>query len=186
MNGTEGTALPPARTSPRKLRRQRRPARPAPVPPSKEARQRAALILEVLAGSRTPTQAAQALAVSLPRYYLLETQALAGLVTACEPAARGPTPDPQRQQEALRRECQRWQREATRQQALVRAAQRSLGLLAPPSPAPATAPTKDGKKRRKPRAPVARALKAAQRLRQESAAPQTGDTSSSTNALSRS
>lgn len=38
--------------------------RPAPAPaPSREAKQRAAAILEVLAGGRTPTAAAQALGV---------------------------------------------------------------------------------------------------------------------------
>src|SRR5262245_54019059 len=92
----------------------RRPAStrpPTATPPSPLARQRAALILEVLAGNRTPLQAAQALGVSLPRYYLLETQALHGLVTACEPAARGPTADARRVHQELRAECERWQRE---------------------------------------------------------------------------
>src|SRR5438270_790739 len=43
---------------------------------SREAQRAAALILEVLAGGRTPTQAAEALSVSLPRYYQLETRAV--------------------------------------------------------------------------------------------------------------
>ena len=60
---------------------------------SRDAKQRAAAILEVLAGGRTPTQAAQALGVSLGRYYLLEDNALAALVAACEPQPRGPSPD---------------------------------------------------------------------------------------------
>lgn len=142
-------------------RRQRRTTpRPAAAAPSREARQRACVILEVLAGGRTPLQAAQALAVSLSRYYLLEDKALQGLLAACEPAPRGPTVDPQRQQEALRRECQRWQRECSRQQALVRAAQRTIGLAAP-----APAVVKDGRKKRKPRRATVRALQAAQRLR---------------------
>lgn len=140
-------------------RRRPRPPRPVPPPPTREARQRAAAILEVLAGGRTPRQAAEALAVSLGRYYLLEEKALQGLLAACEPAPRGPTVDPQQQVEALRRECQRWQRECARQQALVRAAQRTIGLAAP---AP---PVKDNGTKRKPRRPVARALRAAGRLR---------------------
>jgi hypothetical protein len=133
---------------------------PAPTP-SQLARQRAALILEVLAGSRTPLQAAQALAVSLPRYYLLETRALQGLLGACEPAPRGPGVDERRVVQALRAECERWQRECARQQALLRAAQRALGLTAP-TPTPSA---KDGKKRRQPRRPRVRALQAAARLR---------------------
>jgi hypothetical protein len=158
-------------------------AQPAPVPPrtngqtpssgganqlqkalkqhSRDAKQRAAAILEVLAGGRSPTQAAQALGVSLGRYYLLEDKALAALVAACEPQPRGQRPDGARRLARLERECQRWQRECARQQALVRAAQRSIGLAAPPPPA-----VKDkGKKRR--RRPVVRALAAVQRLRQE-------------------
>jgi hypothetical protein len=128
---------------------------------SRDAKQRAAAILEVLAGGRTPTQAAQALGVSLGRYYLLEDKALAALVAACELQPRGQRPDGPRRLARLQRECQRWQREAARQQALVRAAQRSIGLSAPPPP-----PVKDkGKKRR--RRPVVRALAAVRRLRQE-------------------
>jgi hypothetical protein len=149
--------------------------KPRPQPaasPSQGARQRAALILEVLAGSRTPAQAAQALAVSLPHYYLLETRALQGLLSACEPAPRGPGADGRRVQQALRAECERWQRECARQQALLRAAQRALGLTPPFTPTP----TKDGKKRRQPRRPRVRALQAAARLQAEAAAEQTVST----------
>jgi len=128
---------------------------------SRDAKQRAAAILEVLAGGRTPLQAAQALSLSLARYYLLEDRALAALVAACEPQPRGPSPDGARRLASLERACERWQRECARQQALVRAAQRTIGLAAPPAP-----PAKDkGKKRR--RRPVVRALAAAQRLREE-------------------
>jgi hypothetical protein len=127
---------------------------------SREAKQRAAAILEVLAGGRTPTQAAQALGLSLGRYYLLEDTALAGLVAACELQPRGQRPDSARRLACLERECQRWQRQCARQQALVRAAQRTIGLAAPP----AAAVKQKGKRRRR---PVVRALAAAQRLRQE-------------------
>lgn len=125
----EDTAVPAAR-------RQRRPPAPraAPAAPTREARQRACVILEVLAGGRTPLQAAQALAVSLSRYYLLEDKALQGLLAACEAAPRGRTADEGRLLEAARCECQRWQRECARQQALVRAAQRTIGLAAPAPP----------------------------------------------------
>src|SRR5271154_3617172 len=131
---------------------------------SRDAKQRAAAILEVLAGGRTPTQAAQALGVSLGRYYLLEDKALAAVVAACEPQPRGPSPDGARRVASLQRECERWQRECARQQALVRAAQRTIGLAAPPPPV-----AKDKAKKRR-RRPVVRALAAAQRLREEPAA----------------
>jgi hypothetical protein len=155
-------ASPAARGGDRPARRRGPPPRPQSAAPSREAKQRAAAILEVLAGSRTPTEAAQALAVSLPRYYFLEARALQGLLAACESAPRGPAPDERRAQAALRAECERWKRECARQQALVRAAQRTIGLVAP---AP---PVKAGRKR-KPRQPVARALQAAARLQAEAA-----------------
>jgi hypothetical protein len=43
---------------------------------SRDAQRMAAAILEVLAGARTPSQAAEALGVSLPRYFQLETRAM--------------------------------------------------------------------------------------------------------------
>jgi hypothetical protein len=44
-----------------------------------------AVILEVLAGVRTNTDAAVAIGLSLPRYYQVESRALASLLRACEP-----------------------------------------------------------------------------------------------------
>jgi hypothetical protein len=161
MSGTTGST--PASAAGARAGGPPPPAGRAPSRPlaerSREAKQRAAAILEVLAGARTPLEAAQALGVSLPRYYLLEEKALAGLVAACEPPPRGPGVDSARRLAALEQECQRWRRECARQQALVRAAQRTIGLAAPP---PAPAKGKGGKRR--PRRPVARALQAAARL----------------------
>jgi len=54
-----------------------------------EARRLAAAVLEVLAGGRTPTEAAEVLGVSPPRYYALEQRALKGLVSACRKRPRG-------------------------------------------------------------------------------------------------
>src|ERR1043166_8984930 len=106
----------------------KRPLHPPQEPPTREARQRAAAILEVLAGARTPTDAAGALGMSLQRYYLLEDKALAGLLRACERQPRGPRTDSARHCKTLERECERWRCECTRLQALVRAAQRGIGL----------------------------------------------------------
>jgi hypothetical protein len=133
---------------------------------SRQAKQIAAAILEVLAGARTPQQAAEALAVSLPRYYQLESRALRAVVVACEARPKkGRVRSPASEMAKLKQENARLQREVTRQQALVRAAQRSVGL-APPLPPP-RAP---GKKLRR-RKPVARALSVAARLQQDSALP---------------
>jgi sugar-specific transcriptional regulator TrmB len=123
------------------------------------AQRQAAAILEVLAGARTPQQAAEALAVSLPRYYQLESRALRGLVQACQSRPKGRVRSPASELATLQRENARLQRELGRQQTLVRAAQRSVGLPPPPPPARTAA------KRR--RQPVVRALSVARRLQQE-------------------
>src|SRR5262245_22059320 len=115
----------------------------------RDARRRAAVLLEVLAGGRTPAQAAQALGLSLPRYYQLEAAALRGLVEACEPQPRG--------------RARSAEVELARLQGLVRLTQRAVGLP-PPAPPPASKA-----KGRKPRRPVARALRAAARLQEPEA-----------------
>ena len=133
------------------------------------ASQRAAAILEVLAGERTPQEAATVLSMSLPYFYILERKALEGLLKACEPQPKGPpAPGPERKLEALETELARCRRECQRQEALVRATQRTVGLPASPSQ-----PTKDkvGNKngvRRRRRQPVVRALRAARTVRQNS------------------
>jgi hypothetical protein len=129
---------------------------------SRDARKLAALILEVLAGTRTPTQAATALSVSVPRYYQLEGRALRGLLSACEAKPRGPGRNVDKELAKLRREQERLQREVGRQQALVRMAQRSIGV-----PAPAAPPAKAGGGKKRTRKPVARALSAAAHLQRE-------------------
>src|SRR5262249_34346664 len=132
----------------------------------REARQRAAAILEVLAGARPPAQAAQALGLSLPRYYQLENVALQGLVGACEPVPRGRARSAESELAALRKQQQRLQRELARQQALGRLTQRTVGLASPPAPpARRKGDAGPGKGRRRRRA-VARALRVAERLRQ--------------------
>ncbi|HUT59358.1 MAG TPA: hypothetical protein VNA25_16030 [Phycisphaerae bacterium] len=145
-----------------------------PDVPSQEARLTAAAILEVLAGMRTPSEAAHALSVSVPRYYALEQRAVASLVAGCEPHLRGPTKSPQQRIAELQREVRRLRQQCDRQRALARATQRTVGLSMP-APSAATAkgkahgpsPSATGKKRRA-RRPTVRALKAAQALRDTS------------------
>jgi hypothetical protein len=129
---------------------------------SKEARKTAAAILEVLAGVSTPSDAAESLGVSLPRYYALEGRALEGLLKECEPRPKGPRQSPQREIARLNAEIERLEREAARTQALLRASQRTVGL---PSLERRKAKNEArGKKPRK-RRPVSRALRAAKLLR---------------------
>jgi hypothetical protein len=153
----------------------RKPVRfPLPAA-SSPAKRQAAAILEVLAGVLRPAEAAKLLETSLPRYYLWEKRALAGLLAACEPAPRGPRNDAARQIATLQRENRRLQRECDRQQALVRAAERALGL-ARPAPVKSSGKAKaessagSGKSRKRVRRPTVRALKASQALRCEAQA----------------
>ena len=138
----------------------------------REAQRLAAAILEVLAGVRTPSQAADVLGVSLPRYYQVETRAMQALVAACAPRPRGPGRSPAKELTALRRQQERLERELSRQRTLVRLTQRTLGLAPPPAAGKALSgkdqkDQKDKSKKRR-RRPVVRALRAAQALQQRS------------------
>jgi hypothetical protein len=134
-----------------------------------EANRRAVAVLEVLGGLRTPADAAAALGIAVPRYYQLETRALERMVTALEPRSLGKQPSLEGRVVRLQKELEQARRECGRQQALVRVAQRSLGLK-PPSVPNGQTPAKDrrtglpGTGRRK-RKPTVRALKAAAVLR---------------------
>ena len=154
----DATAVEPARAKPRRVP-PKRPGFSALREGTDGARRLCAVILEVLAGVRTPTDAAGVIGVSLPRYYGLEAQALLGLLKACERRARGPRRSPERECERLRRECQRLERESARHQALLRAQGRTVGI--PPVAKAKTKP--EGKKRRR-RRPAVRALRAAKAL----------------------
>ena len=111
---------------------------------SSEANRFAVVILEVLAGGRTPGDAAKALGVTPPRYYQLETRALEGLVAALEPRPKGKQPSLEGRIAQLEKALGEARRESLRQQALVRAAQRSLGI----KPGPTVADGKQAGQRR--------------------------------------
>jgi hypothetical protein len=130
---------------------------------SREARRLAAVLLDVLAGARTPPEAAEVLGVSLPRYYQLEDRGLTGLVAACVARPRGRQANAETELHALTKENARLKKELARYQALVRLTQRTVGV---PPPAPAKAA---GHKKRK-RKPTVRAMRRAERLRQEAEA----------------
>ena len=124
---------------------------------TREAKRLAAVVLDVLAGSRTPPQAAETLGVSLPRYYQLEARALGGLLAACASRPRGRQPEVETELASVKKELERTKRELARAQSLVRLTQRTVGV-SPPTPA------KPGKRKRK---PVVRAMRRAEQLRQE-------------------
>ncbi len=131
---------------------------------SSEANRLGVLILEVLAGGRTPLDAAKALGVRLPRYYQLETRALQGLITALEPRPKVRQPSPEGRIARLEKALAEARRDSLRQQALVRAAQRSLGIKPPAADeAKPAGPNSPGHRKRR---PAVRALKAARRVAQ--------------------
>ena len=143
-----------------------------PVPRGgRVASQVAACVLEVLAGVRTPAEAAGELGVSLPRYYQLEQRALQGLVQGCEPPPRGRVASPEGELARLRRDNERLTRACQRQQALVRLARQAAGL-ANPAPKPGRGGEAGGKKRRPRRS--ARGHEAARRLRHQAEAATAG------------
>jgi len=121
---------------------------------SAEAKRQAAVILEVLSGVRGPGDGGQAMGVSLTRYYALETRALQGLIEALEPVPRGRRRSPEDELRRLGRDKRRLERELGRAQALLRAAQRAIGIPA------AVSVEKKGPSGRKRRRPTVRAMKA--------------------------
>lgn len=122
---------------------------------SRQAVQRMTVLLEVLSGLRGPTEGAQALGINLTRYYQLETLALQGIVSAMEPRARGRRPKPAEARVLeLEAEVARLEQELARAHALVRQAQRAIGLTeSAATRKPARGAKKKASKRRgKPRA----------------------------------
>lgn len=138
---------------------------------SSEALKRATAVLEVLGGLVTPTEAAGALGIGVPRYYMLETQALDGLVKACEPRGRGPG---QSQAKVIREQAEQIQRlenEVRRLQALVRISNRALGVAGLQAPAGRTKGSKKTKTGRARRRPVTRALGMSKLLKEKAHEP---------------
>ena len=123
------------------------------------AKRSAALVLEVLAGLRTVSEASTALGISTMRYYVLERRALEGMVQALAPRPKGKRRRPEDALVEVGRQKVRLERENGRLQALVRAAQRTMGV----PPAPAREKTKGDQRRR--RRPHVRAVKAMALLR---------------------
>jgi hypothetical protein len=127
---------------------------------SPDGKRRAAVVLEVLAGVRTPQQAAEVLGLSVPGYYQMEDRATHQLELGCEARPRGRQANGESKAAALVKEVGRLKQELGRYQALVRLAQRSMGVPAAAPPAKAA-----GQKRK--RKPVVRAMRRAERLRAE-------------------
>lgn len=129
-------------------------------PGSLEARRMAGIVLEVLAGTMTPGEAAGVMGMSVPKYYMVESRALDGMVAACEPRKKGYVRTAERELEALKKKVEGLERECARYQALARASRRAVGLRSPKHSG-----EKRDKRGRKKRKPTVRALTLAQKLK---------------------
>ncbi len=127
---------------------------PRPLAGDETAKKNAAVILEVLAGLRTPQGAAETLGITSMRYYVLERRAMEGMVQSLAPRPKGKQKRPENTLAEVRREKERLEREVGRLQALVRVSERRMHLPPPPSRGKKT----EGGKRR-PRRPQVRAEK---------------------------
>lgn len=141
---------------------------PSTLTGSTESKRTAAMVLEVLSGTRTTLDASKALGVTLARYYQLEARALQGVLTALEPKRRGKRSDPAHEIDRLRGDSERLQREVTRLQALLRASQRAIGIITPPRPEKSRL---GGKRRRRPTARALRAVTALRTGQEETTSP---------------
>jgi len=134
-------------------------AKASESPVSPEAKRRAAVVFEVLAGLRTPPQAAEVLGLSVPGYYQLEDRVTLQAQYGGEVRPRGRQANGESKVAALAREVERLKQEVGRYQALLRLTQRTVGV-------PPAAPAKAAANKRK-RKPVVRAMRRAERLRAE-------------------
>lgn len=150
---------------------------PAATPSA--AQRLAATILEVLAGVCSPPEAAQALSISLPRYYQLEARALEGLVGALGPRPKGKQPSLENRVKILEQQLDSARRQCARQEALVRVTRRTFGLAV--AAQPKSAPLARDPLGRKKRQPVVRALKAARVLQAQAVAAQSEEAAATGN-----
>ena len=128
-----------------------------------DSRKQAAVVLEVLAGVRSPEQACTALGISLPTYYNLETRALRGLIWSCTPEPPGRSLMVARKLRLAELKAAELEKQVQRYQALLRTAQRSVGLVPPEPPKVPTGKPPPGKRKRK--KPTVRAMRAVEAIR---------------------
>src|SRR5213594_2623003 len=129
---------------------------------SVEAKKLSALVLETLAGVKTPQDAAKDAGVSAQRFYGLETRALQGIVRSLEPRRKGRQKGAEQLLVEAIKEKDRLVRDLARTQALLRSAHRVIGVPPPPS---SEKPGKIEERGKRKRRPGPRAVKAVAVLR---------------------
>jgi hypothetical protein len=130
-----------------------------------ESKRQAAVVLEVLAGVRVPEEAADALGISVPTFYNLETRALRGLVHGCTPEPPGRKMALEKRLRELELEKRKLEQQLQRHRALLRSTQRAGDMLIEPPKGQKKSASSGGTKRtRNPRKPRVRALRAIEAL----------------------
>jgi hypothetical protein len=154
------TSQPKPASAQRRKQKSKRPG--AGLNGSAEGKRKASVVLEVLGGLRSPTSASVALGISIQAYYLLEIRALQGLLNAVDATpGKGGRPSTGGGLSRLIAERDRLERELLHAHALLRVAQRAMGL--PPADGARTNKTAKAKDKRK--RPKVRGRYAAQALR---------------------
>jgi len=123
---------------------------------TEDARKKAALILEVLAGVKRPSDASQVLGATLQAYYAWEAKALQAFVKALEPHGRGPRRRPDTVIAELAREKKRLEQELARKGSFIRMAERAMGFGPLGRPKPDL--QKNGRRKRRPDVRAVRAV----------------------------
>src|SRR5262245_11329776 len=116
---------------------------------ARQARQRAAVILQVRAGQLTATVAARLLGLSRQAYYQWEQRALAAMLLALQERPRG---RPRRQSDPQKEALQRHNQQLLRQLSLYEQKEKLRKLLTQPQ-----GPTPGGSAKKKSRSPAAAA-----------------------------
>jgi hypothetical protein len=131
-----------------------------------ETRRHAACVLEVLAGLRTPEEAACVLGISMPTYYNLEARALRGLLHGCHTESPGRKLALEKRLKDAQARVVELERQLQRYRAVLRNARRAAEILGPDSPAKASETPS--------RAPRVRALRAIEALGAKGTTPGAG------------
>jgi hypothetical protein len=142
--------------------------KPEPIVGSEEAKRQAAVVLEVMSGSRGAQEGADVLGISAIRYYTLENRALQGMVKALEPRPKGRRMrSPEDAMRQVEKEREQYKREVGRLQTLLRMVRKSVHLQEPRLVRGVESKEK-GKKVRK---PLKRVEKLIERLKPAESAP---------------
>ena len=124
-----------------------------------QMRREAACVLEVLAGLRTPEEAAKVIGVSVPTYYNLEARALKGLLHGCRTESPGRRLALEKGGAESEQRCEELERQLQRYRSVLRNARRAAQILGESDESQATG-SESGRTRRKPRVRATRAIDA--------------------------